>query len=168
MSADGSKGELCRLIYTSRLAERGRALGPGQARAKIIADDAGLRNVGDGITGVLLYLDGLFVQILEGTQDRVEATFERICRDMRHTDLQLIDMISVSERMFDDWAMASLGMDPHGRSENEELAEIAQLIEVNASEAAARMRDLLRRGKTASDNVARLKPMEPEAQATAR
>lgn len=58
-----------------------------------------------GVTGMLLYADGQFMQVLEGPPDAVAATFARVRRDPRHRDL--IEMLrrDIPEPDFADWAM---------------------------------------------------------------
>ncbi|NVK35757.1 MAG: BLUF domain-containing protein [Rhodobacteraceae bacterium] len=59
-------------------------------------------NAFNGITGVLLYSDGLFFQVLEGTPADVGATYDRICSDNRHTDVEILAEAEVSRRTFSD------------------------------------------------------------------
>jgi hypothetical protein len=65
-----------------------------------------LRNQRAGITGMLLYKDGNFMQVLEGEASVVDATLTRIERDPRHTGLVVIEEGSHKEREFGDWSMA--------------------------------------------------------------
>ena len=66
------------------------------------------RNNGrDGITG-LLYHDGVrFLQALEGPEDKVKATFERIRADERHRAAVVLSRREVDSREFGSWEMAS-------------------------------------------------------------
>jgi len=41
-------------------------------------------NLRDGITGLLIYHEGSFLQVLEGPDAKIEASFERISSDPRH------------------------------------------------------------------------------------
>jgi acylphosphatase len=60
------------------------------------------------ITGVLMYADGTFIQVLEGEKKAVEHLFEIIQRDPRHKNV--IEIVSGEEekRTFPDWLMAFL------------------------------------------------------------
>ncbi|MEL7012390.1 MAG: BLUF domain-containing protein [Pseudomonadota bacterium] len=62
-----------------------------------------------GLTGQLLCHRDIFVQILEGPEDSVDETFERICRDPRHTDVEVLDDGYQDHRMFKDWSMGCIG-----------------------------------------------------------
>lgn len=61
-------------------------------------------NARDGITGMLLYLQGGFMQVLEGNKDAVSATFERICRDGRHHNAMVL-LDRDAPRAFGEWSM---------------------------------------------------------------
>lgn len=64
-----------------------------------------------GITGMLLYHEGDFVQILEGEEAAVREIYGRIVRDSRHARIILIDDSPVSEREFGDWSMGFVRLD---------------------------------------------------------
>ena len=59
----------------------------------------------DAITGMLLYEDGTFLQVLEGENEVVEATYQRIAADKRHHKIMLIARFEVDHRSFHDWEM---------------------------------------------------------------
>lgn len=64
-----------------------------------------INNERDGITGLLLYKNGLFTQLLEGPADAVRRCFERISRDPRHDGCTVLDEDDAGERTFPDWRM---------------------------------------------------------------
>jgi hypothetical protein len=63
-------------------------------------------NERSGITGILLYHDRSFLQIIEGTRDDVDRLMARIGRDPSHTSLRIVQDESISDRDFKSWAMA--------------------------------------------------------------
>ncbi len=63
-------------------------------------------NESDGITGVLLYRGGIFLQLLEGDKAKVEKLFEKIERDPRHANVIRLFGTEGNERIFEDWNMA--------------------------------------------------------------
>ncbi|NNL18678.1 MAG: BLUF domain-containing protein [Boseongicola sp.] len=67
--------------------------------------DARRCNSRDGITGALVCRHDIFVQLLEGPEDAVRATFRRIERDDRHVNVVQLVGEGISERLFGDWAM---------------------------------------------------------------
>lgn len=68
-------------------------------------------NTKAGITGLLLYQNGQFLQVLEGEADPVRALFKRICNDKRHTRIALLFEELVSERQYPDWSMGFQALD---------------------------------------------------------
>jgi hypothetical protein len=74
---------------------------------KVLADilTASRRNnKARGITGLLLYIDGGFLQVLEGPDEDVQETFLRIKQDTRHWDTKVL-LDRQAERAFADWSM---------------------------------------------------------------
>jgi len=58
-----------------------------------------------GLTGMLLYAEGSFFQVLEGQEDVVDTLYVKIKRDKRHDNVALIIKEPIEERYFDDWTM---------------------------------------------------------------
>jgi hypothetical protein len=100
---DAPKG-LARLIYASRSAKTGGAALSEQVRI-ITAKSIHNNRLAD-ITGFLAFGGDRFLQLLEGPAGEVDATFERIRGDDRHTDVIVIARAPVERRMFRDWNMA--------------------------------------------------------------
>lgn len=63
------------------------------------------KNARLGITGLLLYRSGSFMQALEGDEDTVRDLYDTICADPLHHHVTKILTISVPERQFPDWSM---------------------------------------------------------------
>ena len=64
------------------------------------------------ITGMLLYIGGSFLQVLEGQPAMVEAVFGKILQDKRHAQITLIAKESILEREFEGWTMSHKTLDP--------------------------------------------------------
>jgi EAL domain-containing protein (putative c-di-GMP-specific phosphodiesterase class I) len=62
-------------------------------------------NQKNGVTGMLLYADGSFFQVLEGEPAAVDGLFETIKGDRRHRDVTLIIREPIARRAFGDWTM---------------------------------------------------------------
>jgi hypothetical protein len=58
------------------------------------------------VTGMLLYHDGNFLQVLEGEEAAVRSLFETISKDPRHQSVIKLIERPITERMFGDWSMA--------------------------------------------------------------
>jgi len=68
-------------------------------------------NTEHNITGVLLYGEGTFIQLLEGEEHDVEYIYHRIQRDGRHKNLITLLRGTEDERTFPDWAMGFKSVD---------------------------------------------------------
>jgi Sensors of blue-light using FAD len=58
-----------------------------------------------GLTGMLLFAEGSFFQVLEGPADVVDALYAKIERDRRHDQVTLIIREPIPKRYFDAWTM---------------------------------------------------------------
>ena len=65
-----------------------------------------------GVTGMVLYAEGFFVQALEGKPEAVKETFVRILGDSRHTRVLKLYKTSIPMRNFPDWPMAYRAAQP--------------------------------------------------------
>jgi hypothetical protein len=61
-------------------------------------------NVSVGVTGILLYIDAGFMQVLEGEPGSVTETYKRICQDKRHWNTQVL-LDRDAPRAFAEWSM---------------------------------------------------------------
>lgn len=59
-----------------------------------------------GITGMLLFKDGNFMQVIEGDALSVDDLHQKISQDPRHTQLITLLREPIVERTFEDWTMA--------------------------------------------------------------
>lgn len=64
------------------------------------------RNARAGITGLLLYKDGNFMQVLEGEEAVVNRLFKKISRDSRHYGIIPLLQGHIKQRSFPDSSMA--------------------------------------------------------------
>ena len=62
-------------------------------------------NAKAGITGMLLYKDGNYMQVLEGEEDSVRELYARIRRDPRHLGIVTLVEGERADRCFGDWSM---------------------------------------------------------------
>jgi hypothetical protein len=54
---------------------------------------------------MLLYLNGSFMQVLEGEEAAVDETYSRIRQDPRHAGCIVIDRWPIEKRSFSQWSM---------------------------------------------------------------
>jgi hypothetical protein len=90
---------LFRAIYTSR------PFGFDESILSGILLDARRENVRNEVTGALVCRSDIYIQWLEGPEEAVKSTIERITRDDRHVEVKIHVAETVSERVFGDWAM---------------------------------------------------------------
>ena len=69
------------------------------------------RNGRNDITGMLLYKDDRYIQLLEGHEAQVQKIFDSIRRDDRHHDVQLLWFRYAQFRDFPDWSMGFQNVD---------------------------------------------------------
>jgi hypothetical protein len=92
-----------------------------------LLNSARSKNSADHITGILIYHEGCFLQVLEGEKDAVERCFKRICRDGRHTDyIELANEAAIS-RMFTAWWMAYRKFGDLGPYQQKQFVELRDL-----------------------------------------
>jgi hypothetical protein len=96
---------LHQLVYCSRNQIKGTEPEVVDA-VQIILSSARKNNACAGITGALLFNEGLFAQVLEGPVDSVEQIFEKIQRDPRHSDVTVLQSSAAERREFSEWSMA--------------------------------------------------------------
>lgn len=62
-------------------------------------------NAANNITGILLYAQQTFFQVLEGEETVVNKVYEMIQKDKRHKDCTIIEVEKIRERSFPYWSM---------------------------------------------------------------
>jgi hypothetical protein len=96
---------LVRLLYASRAAASVDIDALGAILRQSKANNPGL-----GVTGVLCFSSGIFLQVLEGGRSAVSQLYNRIAADSRHTDVVLLSYEEISERRFAGWAMGQVNL----------------------------------------------------------
>ena len=69
-------------------------------------------NSAHGLTGILLYSNGIIMQVLEGTYDEVQYIFTRISRDNRHAHVVKLADGPIQQRHFHQWSMGFKAVNP--------------------------------------------------------
>ncbi|MDP1638433.1 MAG: phosphate-starvation-inducible PsiE family protein [Candidatus Nitrotoga sp.] len=69
-------------------------------------------NGAKNITGILLYSNGTFFQVLEGDEATVENLYTTIEKDPRHKNCTLIEKLNITERAFPYWSMGFEKIEP--------------------------------------------------------
>jgi hypothetical protein len=95
---------LVRLLYASR------AVDASPPVIESIVAQARQHNPASGITGVLCYGGGIFLQAIEGGRMQVSELFGTIQKDDRHQDVALLHYEEISERRFGGWSMGQVNL----------------------------------------------------------
>jgi hypothetical protein len=98
--------QIVRLIYASVARPN---LSYDQVRQ--ILSTASAHNEAHGITGILCYSSGAFLQALEGKRVPVNKLYNRIIRDVRHTDCEILSCGPIEVRSFIEWTMKMISWD---------------------------------------------------------
>ena len=101
---------LVRLLYVSRNTITG-PLDALHAEIDRILSVAQLRNFERNVSGLLIFNQGYFAQVLEGASHDVEEIYELIQSDPRHDDVVLLEFEQVEARVFANWSMGFVGAD---------------------------------------------------------
>lgn len=96
---------LVRLLYVSRAVNKDSA-----DLIESILESSRSHNLGNGITGVLCYGGGVFLQAIEGGRQAVNTLYNQIVTDQRHTDVVLLHYEEIEERRFGGWSMGQVNL----------------------------------------------------------
>jgi len=95
---------LVRLLYASRAVDASP-----EAIEAILAQSREYNPV-NGITGVLCYGAGIFLQCIEGGRAQINGLYGHILRDARHRDVTLLSYDEILERRFGGWSMGQVNI----------------------------------------------------------
>jgi hypothetical protein len=113
---------LVRLLYASRAVDAGP-----EAIESILAQSREF-NPANGITGVLCYGNGVFLQCLEGGRVEVNELYRRIAGDARHRDVTLLQYEEILERRFGGWSMGQVNI---SKSNQAQLLKYSERLELD-------------------------------------
>jgi hypothetical protein len=95
---------LVRLLYCSR------AVDTSPEAIDAILSQSRQHNPVTGITGILCYGGGIFLQAIEGGRMQVSDLFGHIMKDPRHKDVALLLFEEIEERRFGGWSMGQVNV----------------------------------------------------------
>lgn len=95
---------LVRLLYASR------AIDARPEAIEAILTQSRHYNPTCGITGILCYGGGIFLQAIEGGRMAVSELYGHIQKDIRHKDVVLLHYEEITERRFGGWTMGQVNM----------------------------------------------------------
>jgi hypothetical protein len=88
-----------------------------------------------GVTGLLLYIGGNFIQLLEGDKEVVQTTHLRITNDPRHHGLITLLQGDCEKRDFTEWSM---GFKKVEKAESEKMTGYSDFLSRGTDETAHR------------------------------
>lgn len=112
---------LVRLLYCSR------AVDPSETVIETILSQSRQHNPISGITGILCYGGGVFLQAIEGGRMQVSELFGHIQKDPRHKDVALLHFEEIFERRFGGWTMGQVNLSKLNHSILLKYSEKAEL-----------------------------------------
>jgi len=93
---------LVRLLYASR------AVDAQPETIESILSQSRQFNPTCGITGILCYGGGIFLQAIEGGRSAISELYGHIQKDERHKDVVLLHYEEITERRFGGWTMGQV------------------------------------------------------------
>lgn len=109
--------ELVHCIYCSV----STSAGFGHSELSALLEKCRINNAKFNVTGMLLYKNHSFFQVLEGDRPTIEFLFEKISADTRHKRVTKVILEPIDTRTFGRWSMG------HPRVTSKELAKISGL-----------------------------------------
>ena len=95
---------LVRLLYASR------AIDTQPEAIEAILAQSRQYNPSSGITGILCYGGGIFLQAIEGGRNAISDLYGHIQKDARHKNVVLLQYEEISERRFSGWTMGQVNI----------------------------------------------------------
>lgn len=101
---------------------------PATADLKALVGRARARNRSLGVTGMLLFENGYFLQTLEGTPDKLDLLWSSIKRDARHDHIEVLSEHIVPARAFSDWNLLHYNRVDRERQPSAESRSVPEAI----------------------------------------
>mgnify|MGYP000879430544 CR=1 FL=1 len=83
-------------------------------------------NVQHGITGLLAYEGGYFIQVIEGEEDKIEKLYSNIKNDRRNKNVTTLMHKEINNRVFKGWSMGFVNVT---EQEQESLPAFSKFFE---------------------------------------
>lgn len=123
-----------------------------------LLEDAIHVNKAKSITGILLYDYGTFGQILEGLPKDLESVWSKILKDVRHKDIQILEVNRIKRRNFAKWSMNFYGSDQMNKSISQAGVELSNAIDKMPQEILKLMRSV---GSSKNKNTSTIQALTP-------
>ena len=108
---------------------------PGLANKEFLLEDivtvAKRENPKRGITGVLFYHDGHFLQVIEGEESSLRSLMSNIEADPRHSEVNYLIDTKTESRGFRQWNMDSFDLGSDRKIDRGVLTELTESFKKN-------------------------------------
>lgn len=101
--------QVFQLVYASAA-----AMTFNTSQLEVLLAKARRNNFRSDVTGMLLYHEGSFFQVLKGPEAAVRKIFDRVSADPRHKEVMLVWQGNVATRQFGDWSMGFVNSQSDG------------------------------------------------------
>lgn len=125
---------LVQIIYISNSAHF-----DDHAQLELLLASSQKNNADYGITGMLLYYRGLFLQVLEGPEDKVNTLLNNIQKDKRHRACRVLFKSILQQREFAGWSMHYPGNDGESQFLFNDFLDKLFCVDVNAGTEAQKL-----------------------------
>ncbi len=96
---------LVRLLYVSKAVND-----DANSHTEAILASSRSHNVSNGITGILCYGGGIFLQVIEGGRAQVNELYNSLVQDKRHKEVVLLHYEEITQRRFSGWTMGQVNL----------------------------------------------------------
>lgn len=117
MSKSDKNQTLVQLVYVSAA-----TVDFTESQLEQLLNRARENNSGLDVTGMLLFTENTFFQILEGEDETVQSLYDLIAKDHRHNNVLILAKQEVEERNFSDWSMGFM-------REKDEIAQLPGFVD---------------------------------------
>ena len=93
-----------------------------------LSTQAAENNKSAGITGLLLYNSGHFMQLLEGHETIVYGLYQHVREDKRHRNVELLIFERADERLFPGWNMGVLNLERMGPLDKSRYTSLVDIL----------------------------------------
>ncbi len=118
--------ELVQIVYASRAI---RPYTPEELNQLVERSRA--NNATLGVTGILLYSAGVFIQLLEGEKTVVEKLYQTIQSDKGHYEIKCLVEEAITQRSCPQWEMALVNFDQNTPPDGQKLERLANIMSAN-------------------------------------
>ena len=120
--------KLMQVLYTSRLVDSDPA-----GTIEDILKVGRKNNELNDISGILLFRNGEFLQLLEGEKLNIYYTLKKIRDDRRHAGIIILHDAEIKTKIFDKWSMAFKAEKEENKETNERFSDLLKTDNIKSN-----------------------------------